>query len=174
MLHKLFYVLSHLLLASRTFSKRRLPDFGEDPPEKKLRANLADLILENDISGTRAQSVFDDAHAAGLREFRELAKPPAGGGPRNKSNLVRNLRRKLFKRTHWPNPYYAKVRVWNKRTQMETTAWLPFMLPHELLSTMQSHKHYNNTQLKTEVVVGESFGCSRAPVQHVDLCCLDF
>lgn len=144
MLYKILFVLSHLIVASGMFSKRRLPDFGEDPPEKRLRTNIADLFLENDISGVRAQSILDDAHASGLQAFRELAKAPAGGKPRTQNNIARNLRRKLNKRSNWPSQYFAKVRVWNKRTQKETTTWLPFVLPHELLAAMQSSNEANS------------------------------
>jgi hypothetical protein len=117
------------------FTKRPLPhDKDSEPPSLRLRANIADLFLQNDISGTRAQSIFSDGHACGLEGFRKLAE--VGGKVKvHKQNIARGMRRNLIKGSHWPQLYYAQIRVWNKRSQQETTTWLPFLLPHELLAS---------------------------------------
>ena len=55
------------------YSKRAPP--GDDvPPEKKFRINVADLFLGDDVSGSRACSLYDDAQSAGARHVQDLAK----------------------------------------------------------------------------------------------------
>ena len=57
------------------FSKRgRGYEETELSPSKRLRANLADLFLSNDISGSRALSLFQDADGAGAKGFKKLKK----------------------------------------------------------------------------------------------------
>ena len=64
-----FRVLLTLFLfldAAGMFHKRGLPDLAALPPEKRLRNNIADLFLTNDVSGCRTKSIYDDAKAAGV------------------------------------------------------------------------------------------------------------
>ena len=56
-------------------------------PSKRLRENLADLFLSNDVCAERMQEVFQDSEAAGLPGFRRFAS--AGGG--NSRNIHRDL-----------------------------------------------------------------------------------
>jgi hypothetical protein len=80
--------------------------------------------------------LFQDGLACGVEGFRQLAD--AGGKrKKHKQNMARALRTALSKGSHWPQLYYAQVRVWNKRTQQETSVWLPFLLPHELLASFR-------------------------------------
>ena len=118
------------------FSKRPLPeDARTADPAERLRANLADLFLSNQVSGQRAQSVFADVHANKVSGFKRLAK--AGKGGRGK-HVSRDLRRTLAKTRNWPKPYLAKVRVWDKKAQRETLALIAISLPHELLAVLIS------------------------------------
>jgi hypothetical protein len=114
------------------FSKRPLPhDRLNEPPAQRLRTNMADLFLQNDVSGLRTHSLFQDAHDCDLPGFQRLAN--VGTHPQN---IARGIRRALLKGTQWPKLYYARVRVWDKRQQRESTAWLPFLLPHEILASI--------------------------------------
>ena len=101
---------------------------------QRLRLNVADLFLQNDVSGTRAQTVMSDVHACGIEGFTQLAK--AGGSGKHKHNTRRDLRRALLKGKHWPELYYAKIRVYAPKLQREVLSWVPLMLPHELLGTL--------------------------------------
>ena len=121
--------------AQGMFQKRAGPDYEEcDTASKRLKSNLADLFLSNDISGSRAQSAFEDAAAAGLRVFSRLA-----GSKHAKSkfkNASRNLKRKLLKASKWPDIFKYKVRVFDPKTQTTKQVFVPFLLIHEVLLCM--------------------------------------
>lgn len=93
------------------FSKRPLPEDAASAadPAERLRANLVDLFLSNQMSGLRAQSVFSDVHANQVPGFKKLAK--AGKHGCRKRNVARDLRRTLIKNKVWPKPYLAQVMV---------------------------------------------------------------
>ncbi|CAE7785682.1 unnamed protein product [Symbiodinium sp. KB8] len=112
------------------------------PPEKRLKANIGDLFLANQISGQRAQELFEDANAAGLTQAKELCKGlgsdyavKLGRNP----NAARDLSRRLLKRCLWPPVYFASIPVLDLKKQTETTIDLPFLLPHELIRCMGLH-----------------------------------
>ena len=116
--------------ASSMYSKRHLgEDYQQAPPDKKLKANLAALFCQNDISGQRAASLFQDAHAAGAANMRDVSDILPN------KNSQRNLSRRLNKRKRffWPPLYYAKLRVFDKKTQKIVKAWCPMFLPHEII-----------------------------------------
>ena len=118
------------------YSKHSVPDDRNDlPPAKRLRSNLADLFLTNQVSGRRAASLFSDAAASGSQHVEDLA----GLGDRagTKKNMHRDLLRKL-RRRRWPNVYMCDVRTWNPRRQREQVESLPVLLPHEVLPAMAS------------------------------------
>ena len=104
---------------------------GEIPAAKRLRMNLADLFLTNQISGQRAQTIFEDGAEAGAQHMADLAK--AGGHGRHANHIHRDLLRRLLKRNQWPPLYWADVRLWNPAKQREETHRLPMLLPHEIL-----------------------------------------
>ena len=66
-------------------------------PKKRLRNNIADLLLDGSISGQWAQSLFQDAHSAAAAGVGELASPTSCPG-----NSLRNLQRRLVKGSKWP------------------------------------------------------------------------
>ena len=74
-------------------------------PEKRFRRNAAELLLDNQLSGCRAQSLLNDAQAAGAEGIDDLA------GRKPSNNSARDLRRKLKKWTKWPKTYTAEIRV---------------------------------------------------------------
>ena len=78
------------------FSKRgRAWDDAQLPPNQRLRRNIADLYLNNDVSVARAQTLFADAQAAGAPNMGDLAK--AGKNGRLGKNLSRDLRESCSK-----------------------------------------------------------------------------
>ena len=86
-------------------------DTSSLPPAKRLRQNLADAFLSNEITGTRAQELFNDAQAAGASNVKDLA-----GGTSSK-NAARNLKKKLSRYSKWPKPYMAEVRMKDPKTE---------------------------------------------------------
>ena len=118
------------------------------PVQKRLRENISDLFLSNSISASRAADLFHDAAAAGASSVADLARLAGGrqvqeggsssssGPKRRNTNVYRDLMRKLTKRSPWPQPYYAQVRVWNRKTKQTQTASIPIMLPSELVKTL--------------------------------------
>ena len=71
------------------FSKRQLPvDLPTCSPSKRLRHNLVDLFLSNDVSGARADSLLRDAAAADSKHISDLvskrpSKKHTGNAPRD-------------------------------------------------------------------------------------------
>ena len=52
-------------------------DLDALPPGKRFIANLADAFLSNEVSGQRAQSLFNDAALAGTANVSDIARPAA-------------------------------------------------------------------------------------------------
>lgn len=113
------------------FTKRARPNSQEVPEEKRLKHNVENLYLNNDVSAERAHSIFDDALKMKRPEqFTKLASSKVAG------NMARDMRRRLLKGSRWPDVYYAKVRTWNPKENKMVRTWLPFLLPHELIKTL--------------------------------------
>lgn len=102
-------------------------DASEQNAPKRLRANICDLFLSNDLPGDRAMSLLQDARDSGLTVFNRIAR---GKG---KKKSARDLTRRLLKGNKWPPKYIANVRVFNNKTQAEEVTQLPMNVPHELL-----------------------------------------
>ena len=75
---KCFAILAMAMQAHGMFSKRPLPEDRLNlPKEKRLRSNIGDLYLSNDVSGQRTQTLMDDAHDADVQGFRRLVATPS-------------------------------------------------------------------------------------------------
>ena len=85
-------------------------DEADIAPEKRFRRNAAELSLDNKLSGSRTQSLLNDAQDAGARGLGNLA------GSEPSHNSARDLRRKLKKWSKWPKTYTAEIRVKNPKT----------------------------------------------------------
>lgn len=106
------------------------------PREKRLRDNLEDLFLSNEVSGKRSQTLFEDAddfHPQSW-EFKKLKK--AGNQGKHKSSCHRDLLKQCLKGTVWPQLYFCTVRVWDNADQKLKMASIPLLLPHELVHTI--------------------------------------
>ena len=86
-------------------------DASTCPPEKRFRRNLADAFLSNDITGARAQEMFNDAQAAGAANVADLA------GSSCPNHSARDLKKKLARYSKWPQQYTAKVRMKDPKTE---------------------------------------------------------
>ena len=84
-------------------------------PSSRLRNNLEDLFLSNQVSGERAESLMVDAQLARASNFTDW-KPKAG--KLGKSNTAsRGLRRKLDRYSLWPKLYWAPITVYDVSSQ---------------------------------------------------------
>ena len=92
------------------FSKRARGYDEATAPSKRFRRNAAELFLDNKLSGSRTQSLLNDAQTAGAKGIEDLA----GKAPDHHS--ARNLRRKLIKFSKWPKTYTAEIRVRDPKT----------------------------------------------------------
>ena len=118
------------------FHKRQKDYAAGEPKSKRFRHNVADLMLSNQISGQRAQELCQDALASGSTGVEDLVKgadaPHAVAAGRNK-NALRDMRRRLMKKSPWFDEYLAMVPAWNPGKQKEQLLKVPFLLPHELI-----------------------------------------
>ena len=97
---------------------------------KRLRLNIADLFLSNEVSGARAAALFEDAGAAGgahVQDWRTLG---------HQKHRHRNLLTRLRMRSKWPKEYYAGIRVWMRSTQAVEVQHEPFLLIHQILDAI--------------------------------------
>lgn len=108
------------------FSKRTR-EYKDRDPEKRFRCNIGELFMDSTISAARAASIFEDAELAGTKHVAGLQIK----GSRKHNHSHRDLMQKLTKRSQWAPLYYAPIRVWDKKKQLEVTVQCPFMLPHE-------------------------------------------
>ena len=109
----------------------------EIPEGKRFRANVIDLFLTNEISGIRARDVCEDHEKAEPRSTADLRR--AGTSGKYLCNVPRELLTKLKKRSAWPPLYWAKIRVFDLQMQIERKKYLPFLLPHEIISCLDEH-----------------------------------
>ena len=145
---------------SAMFAKRqREYDLKDIQPEQRFRHNAAELFLDNQVSGERMLSLLEDAQLAGAENIKDLCKGNCKKKGKFRANAARDLLRRLRKNSAWPDLYYAPVRVWDKKTQTETLATLPFLLPHEIAHA------FLKSNLKEELL--QTSGMSQTALNHL-------
>ena len=69
-----FWLLQDVSPTDAMFSKNALPKLDEEPdPHRRLKANVRDLFLTNQVSAARAASLFSDAASAGVQALQDVA-----------------------------------------------------------------------------------------------------
>lgn len=116
--------------------KQAEEDFGE---------SLRRLVETNKLSAQEAMTLFEKAHKCGLRfaspvqnrmgMSKEPGKASQEPGDGRDKNASRTLKRFLRKRKMWGEFYWAKIPVWKPKQKKIEEVELPFLLPHEWLST---------------------------------------
>ena len=76
-------------------------DSASQPPATRLRTNITDLFLCNEISARRTQSLLEDTQASGYAGVSDLQRLDCS------KHVNRNLARRLLKKCLWPTPYWA-------------------------------------------------------------------
>ena len=99
------------------------------PSGQRLRENIADVFRNNLLSGARTQELCNDIERTGVPEFKKLKG-------KQDSHSSRNLKRKFLKTAQWPDKYWAKCRVLNKKTHAVEEQWVAFILPHEYIAKL--------------------------------------
>ena len=116
-----------LSLKMSMHSKNKFLQSREDQsPNKRLKANISDLLLDGSISGARAASLFTDAQDAQAEGLEDLA------GVSQNQNALRDLQRKLTKHSPWPPLYTAKVHMKSLATELVYVDTVNMLLPHEI------------------------------------------
>ena len=106
------------------------------PLRRRLRARLADNFLAGKATAQDTARLYQDAVDARAEHCQDLV--------RNKEPH-RALLHKL-KKVHkkgWPTKYWAKIRVWDKKTQQLKGVQLPLLLPHELVNALFARGDYD-------------------------------
>ena len=98
----------------------------EQSPNKRLKANISDLLLDGTIGGVRAASLFTDAQDAQAEGIDGLA------GVSQNQNALRELQRRLTKNSPCPPLYPAKVHMKSLATELVYVDTVHMLLPHEL------------------------------------------
>ena len=146
--HFFFWVAcgSYLALGVQAMISKRasyMQKHADDIPEgKRFRANVLDLFLKNEISGTRTRDLCEDHEKADNNSTDDVRK--AGCYGKFQGNVPRELLNKLKKRTAWPPLYWAKIRVFDLQMQIERRKWIPFLLPHEVIWSLNEHSLHKN------------------------------
>ena len=108
---------------------------GVPSPSRDDRADWHDAAAGRFLSGELAANSCLDmiakAQKAAGQGCEDLAK--AGKSGKLKKNVARDLRRKLRKKSHWPQFYWAQIPIWDAKTETTSMKWHPFLLPHEWL-----------------------------------------
>ena len=110
--------------------KRTLSSTDDLPAKRRFRADVLDLTINADISGQRAARLLQNASLAGTENIADLATVPIG------KNSARDLIRKCFRNTKWPDTYELQVPALNPATDATQLMTLSILLPHELLSAV--------------------------------------
>ena len=111
-------------------SLRSVPHDDDAAPEL-YRANLAQILITNKLSGKDLRETADYASNAGARGVHDLAK--AGAGGRHPGNIKRDLRRKVLRGSPMPEVYLAAIPVADPDTKTKQLVWMPILLLHEML-----------------------------------------
>jgi hypothetical protein len=142
------------------FSKRPLPQRNDLHPSKRLRANVEDLFMSSEVSGQRAQTVFEDAsyHDPHCEEYAK-----AGARGSQPGNIARDLRRKMPKhKKNWMPPYMARIKVWNPKQKRLQRVDCAITLPHELVYSLLI---FNDAE-----TLCSAEGLAYTSKQHLDMC----
>ncbi|CAE7311145.1 unnamed protein product [Symbiodinium natans] len=109
------------------YLKRTLASTDDIPEKKRFRADILDLTISSDISGQRAARLIHHAKLANTENISDLAKVPVG------KNSARDLLRRCFRNSKWPDVYTLEVPAWNPGKNVPQNMKLHMLLPHELM-----------------------------------------
>ena len=146
------------------FHKRQGPDRSSQESHKRFKRNIDDLFLNNDVSATRAQTLYADGAACNLgRDWTKRAR--VGNSGSSTKHIHRDLVQQLVRYGHWPDFYFANIRTWCPKTATVKEVMLPFLLPHELIYAIAQTSDHNVLMSKT--------GLCESTRRHMEAACLE-
>ena len=101
-------------------------DLEQVPEEKRLRKDLVDCFLANDLSAKRTARIMKNAQAAGAEGLKDLQF-------KNSKNVSRDMLRKIFRNTKWPSPYEFQATAFKEAENKCEQQTMSILLPHEFL-----------------------------------------
>ena len=105
-----------------------------DADDVAFRQTISDIYLRNKLSAKDTADLVRSANRSSCVGVGDLAK--AGGGGKHPKNYQRDLTRALVRTSVTPTPYYAEIPLKDRKSGKPVTAWLPFLLVHEMLFSM--------------------------------------
>jgi hypothetical protein len=108
-------------------------------PEVAFQDEVEDMFAENIFSGSRASILLGKAQKAGLKLAGKFIKKLPGKSKKWKKNAARDMRRRIRRNDHWPDPYWLDCRVWNRVKQKEETKKICILLPSDVLETLWTY-----------------------------------
>ena len=81
-------------------------------PGERLRHHMVDIHGTNALPCERLQEMMNEYAAAGIPEF-QWERRPLG------TNVARGIKKSFLRYNQWPKPYWAEIRVKEKRTGLE-------------------------------------------------------
>jgi hypothetical protein len=110
---------------------------------RSWRGYVAKTFLSNKLSAYETQVMVAAASNAGASGAEDVAQ--AGLNGKHKKNLARDITRSLLKGITFPEPYMAKIPVWDPKAEQPCVEEYPFLLPHEFLHFLTQQKTTGST-----------------------------
>jgi hypothetical protein len=134
------------------------------PLAHRFRSNVADIFLQNELSGNRVRQLIEDHKHADKDAADDLLA--AGADGKHPNNISRDMLKKLKKRTAWPPLYWAKIRLFDLKMQVVKKVSMPFLLPHELIWALHTHARDESTLYQHK-------GLCEQSASHLSSCALN-
>ena len=155
-------------------------------PETEFQNDVEDMFAENVISGARATQLLAKARNAGVKIATRFLKKQAGGKKKRwYKNAARDMKRRIRKNDHWPDPYWFYARVWDRKKQEEVIQLICILLPSEVLECLwkyglkevllckdnydkltKDHHQWMQQQLNVEDLLGFGFHGDGVPCNY--------
>ena len=123
--HTFWHKLSHM------FSRNSQPASSSNaPPEQTFIEDVEDLLGENLISAQRTARILFKASKAGIRGINKRIRKTIG------KNQARDHVRFKLRHNKWPDYYWFRIRLWDRKKNEEITVEIPINLPLEILEVL--------------------------------------
>ena len=120
-----------LAQAFKMFSRNSQPASSSNAPAARaFQRDIEDLLAENLVSACRTARILDKASKAGIRGIKRTLRKTFG------RNHARDAQRSKLKWSKWPDYYFFRCRIFNRKTQEEETVEIPINLPSEILEVL--------------------------------------
>ena len=123
--HAFWHKLLHM------FSRNSQPPSSSNaPPWQVFQEDVEDLLAENLVSAQRTAKLLDKATKAGIPNINRRIRKTVG------KNQARDHFRLKLKWSKWPDYYWFRCRLWDRKASKEFTTQIPINLPLEVLEAL--------------------------------------